>query len=242
MSSASNLQPSIFDQIQADEYEQAEATQLRTAKQKAAVGRLRLSATQLKAVEYLAILTKIPPEQIQAAAQAAGGWVEFLKRPARVKEQLLSTTPKKVELIEAAIEFGKLISQPDDSERIQIRTPADAANLLMVDMSLLEREELRVICLDTKNNVITVETVYSGSLNTTVVRVAEVLRSALIHNGAGIILVHNHPSGAVEPSLEDINVTTLIREAAEKLGISVLDHVIFGRNRYLSLKEKGMGF
>jgi len=159
-----------------------------------------------------------------------------------VKEQLLSTTPKKVELIEAAIEFGKLISQPDDSERIQIRTPADAANLLMVDMSLLEREELRVICLDTKNNVITVETVYSGSLNTTVVRVAEVLRAALIHNGAGIILVHNHPSGSVEPSLEDINVTTLIREAAEKLGISVLDHVIFGRNRYLSLKEKGMGF
>ena len=109
-------------------------------------------------------------------------------------------------------------------------------------MSLLEREQLRVIGLDTKNNVVFIDTVYSGSLNTTVVRFAEVLRMAVIMNAAGVILVHNHPSGDVSPSDEDVRVTALIRESARALDIEVMDHLIIGRNRYASLKEKGLGF
>ncbi len=242
MPPAVNLQTSIFDQIQADEYEQAEEeARQRVVQQKAALDRLRLNAEQLKAIDYLAILTKLTPGQVKEAMQAAGGFMEFLRLPKDVKRCLPHIGEKRTEIIEAAIEFAKLINLPDNSERLQIRSPADVANLLMLDMSLLEREQLRVICLDTKNHVVTIETVYSGSLNTTVVRIAEVLRMAVINNCAGIILVHNHPSGDPTPSPEDVRVTEMIKEAGEKLNITVLDHMIFGGNRYVSLKEKGLG-
>jgi DNA repair protein RadC len=99
-----------------------------------------------------------------------------------------------------------------------------------------------VIGLDTKNNVGFVDTVYSGSLNTTVVRIAEVLRMAVIMNCASIILVHNHPSGDPTPSPEDVSVTEMVKEAAGKFDITVLDHLVIGKNRYMSLKEKGLGF
>lgn len=247
--SSNPQQTSIFDQIYADEADESEQDERereereRTAQQqKAAVNNLRLSASQLKAIDHLAILAKLSPGQLKEAVQGAGGFVEFLRLPKAARKLLPHIGEKKAESIEAAIEFAKLISQPDDSGRICIRSPADAANLLMLEMSLLDREQLRVICLDTKNNVITVETVYSGSLNTTVVRIAEVLRMAVINNCASIILVHNHPSGDPTPSPEDVRVTEMIREAAEKLDITVLDHTIFGRNRYVSLKEKGLGF
>lgn len=249
-------QNSIFDQIKADEYEQAErereeqerkaqeeeAARRQAAQQQAALNNIRLSASQLKAIDHLAILARLSPAQMKEAIQAAGGFVEFLRRPLAAKKHLPHLGERRAEYIEAAIEFAKLITQPDDSERVQIRSPADAANLLMLEMSLLEREQLRVICLDTKNHVVSIETVYSGSLNTTVVRIAEVLRMAIINNCASIILVHNHPSGDPTPSPEDVKVTEMIKDAAEKLDITVLDHMIFGRNRYKSLKELGLGF
>jgi len=87
-----------------------------------------------------------------------------------------------------------------------------------------------------------VTTVYSGSLNTTVVRVAEVSREAIRSNSAGFIVVHNHPSGDPTPSPEDVRVTEMLVEAGALLDISVLDHVVIGRNRYVSLKERGLGF
>lgn len=242
MLSAAPLQPSIFDQIQADEYEETAVVHQQAAQQNAALDRLRLSAEQLKAIDHLAILTKITPAQIREAVQAAGGFTEFLRLPREAKKGLPYIGEKRAEGIEAAIEFAKLIHLPDNAERLQIRSPADVANLLMLEMGLLEREQLRVIGLDTKNHVVNVETVYSGSLNTTVVRIAEVLRMAIINNCAGIILVHNHPSGDPTPSPEDVQVTELIKDAGEKLNIAVLDHMIFGRNRYVSLKERGLGF
>ena len=241
MLSAAPLQPSIFDQIQADEAEETAVVHQQAAQQNAALERLRLSAEQLKAIDHLAILTKITPAQIREAVQAAGGFTEFLRLPREAKKGLPYIGEKRAESIEAAIEFAKLIHLPDTAERLQIRSPADVANLLMLEMGLLEREQLRVIGLDTKNHVVNVETVYSGSLNTTVVRIAEVLRMAIINNCAGIILVHNHPSGDPTPSPEDVQVTELIKDAGEKLNIAVLDHMIFGRNRYVSLKERGLG-
>lgn len=84
--------------------------------------------------------------------------------------------------------------------------------------------------------------VYSGSLNTTVVRVAEVFREAIRSNSAGIIVVHNHPSGDPTPSPEDVRVTEMLVEAGALLDINVLDHLVIGRNRYVSLKERGLGF
>jgi len=144
--------------------------------------------------------------------------------------------------IKAALELGKRLLMAAPQERPQVRSPADIANLLMLEMGLLEQEQLRAVLLDTKNFVVRVATVYSGSLNTTVVRVAEVFREAIRANCAGMIIVHNHPSGDPTPSPEDVRVTEMLVEAGALLDISVLDHLVIGRSRYVSLKERGLGF
>jgi DNA repair protein RadC len=144
--------------------------------------------------------------------------------------------------IKAALELGKRLSAASPQDRLQVRSPADVANLLMLEMGLLEQEQLRAVLLDTKNFVSRVTTVYTGSLNTTVVRVAEVFREAIRANSAGIIIVHNHPSGDPTPSPEDVRVTEMLVQAGALLDISVLDHLVIGRNRYVSMKERGLGF
>lgn len=144
--------------------------------------------------------------------------------------------------IKAALELGKRMLLTSAQERAQIRSPADGANLLMLEMGLLEHEQLRIILLDTKNYVLRVHTVYSGSLNTAVIRVGEVFREAIRANCAAIILAHNHPSGDPTPSPEDIRVTEAVVSAGELLDIRVLDHLVIGRNRFVSMKERGLGF
>ena len=127
-------------------------------------------------------------------------------------------------------------------EKPQVKSPADAANLLMAEMSLLEQEHLRVILLDSKNRLLKTVTVYVGSLNTSVVRVGELFREAIRANAAAIIVAHNHPSGDPAPSPDDVHVTEVIVQAGQLMDIDVLDHVIIGQQRYVSLKERGLGF
>jgi DNA repair protein RadC len=98
--------------------------------------------------------------------------------------------------LQASLELGRRVLQADTGEQPSIQSPADAANLLMYEMMNLTQEHLRVILLNTRNRVITVPTVYVGSLNTSVVRLAEVFKPAIVHNAAAIIVCHNHPSGA----------------------------------------------
>ena len=112
----------------------------------------------------------------------------------------------------------------------------------MMEMGLLDQEELRVVLLDTKNNVVKIARVYTGSLNTAVVRIGEIFKEPIRSNCASIILVHNHPSGDPTPSPEDISVTEQIIQAGALLGIDVLDHLIIGRNRFTSMKERRLGF
>ena len=150
--------------------------------------------------------------------------------------------PAKVTQIKAALELGRRLLVASPQERPQVRSPADAANLLMMEMSLLAQEQMRVILLDSKNRVLAIPTVYQGSLNTSLVRVAELFREAIRQNCAAIIVVHNHPSGDPTPSPEDVLVTKQIVEAGKLLDIEVLDHLVIGRQRYVSLKERGLGF
>jgi len=144
--------------------------------------------------------------------------------------------------LKAAMELGRrlLIASPED--RLQVKSPADAANLMMLEMSLLEQEHMRLILLDSKNYVLDTPTMYIGSLNTSVIRVGELFREAIRQNCAAIIVVHNHPSGDPTPSPEDVAVTELITQAGQLLDIDVLDHLIIGQQRYVSLKERGLGF
>jgi len=144
--------------------------------------------------------------------------------------------------IKAALELGRRLMATAPYERPQVRSPADVANLLMLEMGLLEQEHLRAVLLDTKNAVIRVANVYAGNLNTAVVRVGEVFREAIRANCASIIVVHNHPSGDPTPSPEDVRVTEQLVDAGHLLDIEVLDHLVIGRNRYVGLKERGLGF
>jgi DNA repair protein RadC len=148
----------------------------------------------------------------------------------------------KAAAILALFELAKRLYAQTPGQQIQIRSPSDIANFLMLEMGLLETEQLRQVLLDTKNNVLATHTVYSGSLNTAVVRVGEVFRQAIRINAAALILVHNHPSGDPTPSPEDVRVTELIYNVGKDLDIDLLDHLIFGQNRYVSLKERGLGF
>jgi DNA repair protein RadC len=148
----------------------------------------------------------------------------------------------KVAQLKAAFELGRrlLVESPD--ERPTITSPADAANLLLGEMGLLEQESMRVILLDTRNRVQAIQTVYQGSLNTTMVRVSELFREAVRANCAAIIVAHNHPSGDPSPSPEDVAITKDIVAAGKLLNIDVLDHLVIGRQRFVSLKERGLGF
>ena len=144
--------------------------------------------------------------------------------------------------LKAALELGRRLMTDTGEERPQIRSPADAANLLMLEMKDLDKEHLRLIVLDTKNRVMSTPTVYIGNLNTSVIRVGEVIREALRFNAAGAILAHNHPSGSPEPSPEDVTVTERLREAFDLVDLSLVDHLIIGDNRFVSLKERRLGF
>jgi DNA repair protein RadC len=144
--------------------------------------------------------------------------------------------------LQAALELGKRVLVAEACDKPKVTSPADAANLLMYEMMNLEQEHLRLILLDTRNQVLATPTVYIGSLNTSVVRIGELFKQALIYNAAALIAAHNHPSHDPSPSPEDVNVTRQLVQAGKLLDLEVLDHIIIGRNRYVSLKERGLGW
>jgi DNA repair protein RadC len=154
-----------------------------------------------------------------------------------------SIGPAKAAQLLAAIELGNRLAIGAPDQRPTISSPADAANLLMYRMAALEQEYLYVIQLDTRNRLIGPPAeVYHGSLNTSIIRVGEVFREAVKRNAAAVIVVHNHPSGDPSPSPEDVAVTRLFVDAGKLLDITVLDHLVIGNYRFVSLKERGLGF
>jgi len=118
----------------------------------------------------------------------------------------------------------------------------EAADLVRYEMGALEQEELRVVLLDTRNRVLGIEAIYKGSLNSSQVRVGELFKNAIRRNAASIIVVHNHPSGDPTPSPDDIALTRAITQAGKLLDVEVMDHLVIGQGRYVSLKERGLGF
>jgi len=145
--------------------------------------------------------------------------------------------------LRAALELSRLLSLPDKDNPPTISTPEDAAALMMYRMQYLEQEHMFVILLNTRNHVIgePVE-VYHGSLNSTSIRISELLRPAVRANAASIILLHNHPSGDCGPSPEDVHVTRSIVEAGKLLDVEVLDHIVTGQGVFTSMKAKRLGF
>ena len=150
--------------------------------------------------------------------------------------------PAKAVEVKAALELGRRLLASAPEQRSRVSSPADAANLLMSEMALLEQEHLRLVLLDTRNQVLATPNVYVGSLNTSVIRVGELFRHAIKENAAAMIVAHNHPSGDPSPSPEDVRVTKQIVSAGQILDVDVLDHLVIGHGRFVSLKERGLGF
>lgn len=144
--------------------------------------------------------------------------------------------------IKAALEIGRRLMASAPEEKPRVSSPADAANLLMSEMMFLEQEHLRLILLDTRNRVLGTPNIYVGSLNTSVIRIGELFRAAIKANAAAFIVAHNHPSGDPSPSPEDVNVTRQLVAAGKLLDLEVLDHIVIGHQRFVSLKERGLGF
>ena len=144
--------------------------------------------------------------------------------------------------IKAALELGRRMSALSFDEKPAIHHPQDVFELVRYEMSALSQEHLWVLLLTIRNQVLHTEKLYKGSLNASTVRVAEIFKPAIQHNAAGVILVHNHPSGDPGPSPEDVTLTRAVVEAGRLLDIKVLDHLVIGHGKYVSLKEQKMGF
>ncbi|MGB1250118.1 MAG: RadC family protein [Candidatus Promineifilaceae bacterium] len=209
---------------------------------------LQYGAQALSSAELLAIILRsgTAGQNVKYLAEALVNYFSGLPGIARASVQELQSLegigPAKAAQIKAALELGRRLMTTAPEEKPAIQSPADAANIFMTEMAFLMQEHLRVMLLDTRNRVMRVETIYKGSLNTAVVRVAEIFRPAIKDNAASIVLAHNHPSGDPSPSAEDVRMTRQVIKAGALLKIDVLDHVIIGNNRYVSLKERGLAF
>lgn len=141
--------------------------------------------------------------------------------------------------IMASIELGRRIGRLQYEDRYVIRSPEDGAKYVMDDMRFLSQEHFVCLYLNTKNQVLHRQTIFIGSLNASIVHPREVYKEAFRRSAASIICIHNHPSGDPAPSREDIEVTKRLVECGKILGIELLDHLIIGEHKYVSLKEKG---
>jgi len=150
--------------------------------------------------------------------------------------------PSKAVQIMASIELGKRVSQSlvlKEGEVERVLTPKDCFILLGNEMKYLKQEHFVVLSLDAKSRLIAKDTVFVGALNATLVHPREVFRTAVKRMAAAIICVHNHPSGDIEASNQDIMMTKLLVEAGKMMGIPIDDHVIIGGDDYSSLKAYG---
>lgn len=210
---------------------------------------LREGATALSTAELLAIIFRVGAEGENVLALANrllakyGGLGGLARAPiAELQTEHGLGGGAKIITLKAAFELGRRLAIASPADRIQIRSADDAANLLLGEMGALEQEQMRVILLDTRNHVIEIKMVYQGTLNAAHIRVAELFREAVRRSAAAIIVAHNHPSGDPSPSPEDVSITRAIIEAGKLLDIDVLDHLIIGQQRYVSLKERGLAF
>ncbi len=191
-----------------------------------ASGRPGMSATDL-ASDALARL-----DGLQGLARAAGPELQMVP----------GVGPARAAQLAAAFELGRRALAEWPSARWTIRAPRDLADRLVLQMGRLEREELRVVLLNAKNAVLGTSTVYQGNVSTALVRVGELFRDAVRQHAAGIIVVHNHPSGDPAPSPDDLHLTAEAVAAGRLLDIAVLDHLIIGHDAYVSLRDRGIAF
>lgn len=206
----------------------------------------RLGPQALSNAELLAILLRVgvPGESAvllaQRLLQKFGGLAGLHRAPFEELVNEHGIGLAKAAQIKAAIELGNRLRLEAPEERPLISSPADAAALIAYEMSAFGQEHLRVLLLDSRNRLLDIVEVYKGSVNSAQVRIGELFQAAIRRNAPAILVAHNHPSGDPTPSPEDIAITRAIVQAGKLLGIDVLDHLIIGQGRWVSLKERGL--
>lgn len=206
---------------------------------------LRQGAASLSNQELIAILLRTGTKQESVLVLANRILSSFDKiqdmKDATMEEytQVKGVGQAKAVQLLAAAEIGKRIYRKHSEGRYTIRSPEDAAAYLMTDMASLTQEHFVALFLNVKNEILHKETIFIGSLNSSIVHPRELFREAVKRSAASIICAHNHPSGNPTPSPEDIEVTKRLTEAGAVMGIELLDHIIIGDHQFISLKEKG---
>ncbi|WP_277923945.1 RadC family protein [Halobacillus yeomjeoni] len=204
-----------------------------------------LGATHLSNQELLAILLGSGTKQESVMELSQRLLIHFegigLLKDATIEEltAIRGIGIAKAVLIMAAIELGKRIQQMKPVDRYIIRSPEDGADFVMEEMRTLKQEHFICLFLNTKNQVLHRQTIFIGSLNASIVHPREVFKEAVKRSAASIICAHNHPSGDPTPSQEDIQVTRRLQECGKMIGIELLDHLVIGDRKFISLKEKG---
>ncbi|MFC7783107.1 DNA repair protein RadC [Rossellomorea sp. GCM10028870] len=206
---------------------------------------IQSGAASLSNQELLAILLRTGTKS-QSVLQLANRLLNHFDGLNLLKDASLEEITKtkgiglaKAVQIMAAVEFGRRISNLAFDDRYSIRSPEDGANYVMNDMRFLAQEHFVCLYLNTKNQVLHKQTIFIGSLNASIVHPREVFKEAFRRSAASIICIHNHPSGDPTPSREDIEVTKRLVECGRIIGIDILDHLIIGEKKFISLKEKG---
>jgi DNA repair protein RadC len=148
----------------------------------------------------------------------------------------------KAAVVLAAFELGRRAHRPDPAERPVIRSAREAAETALPRLADRDQEHFCVMLLNTRHELIGIVETSRGGLNAASVAAREVFREAVRRSAHAVILAHNHPSGNPEPSPEDVRLTAALRDAGAILGIAVLDHVVVGDGRFVSLRERGLGF
>jgi DNA repair protein RadC len=203
----------------------------------------QLGPAALSDAELLALLMQTSSiDQAQRLLVDLVGWAGLQRAALAELQRVTGIGPTRAAQLKAAIEIGRRLLLTNPEERLQIGSPADAALLLLAEMSHLEQEQLRVLCLDTKNRLQRMQTVYIGSVNSAAIRVGELFKEPVRLNSTSILVAHNHPSGQPDPSPDDVAVTRAMVQAGQLLDIEVVDHLVIGHGRYVSMRERRLGF
>lgn len=202
----------------------------------------------LSAAELLAILLRVGSARESALAQAqrlltrfdglAGIWRASIPELCTVH----GLGEAKAAQIKAALELGLRVASATAEAKPLVRTPEDIADLVLAEMSLLDHEELRVIQVDARLRMLSMQTVYVGSVHGIQIRIGELLSEAVRLKATAIVIVHNHPSGDPTPSSADGMMTRQVYDAGRLMDIELHDHIVIGGGRYVSLRNLRLGF
>jgi DNA repair protein RadC len=202
-------------------------------------------AEALSTAELLAILLRVGSRGESALRLAERLLSQFsgLAGLARARIPQLSALSgiglAKAAQIKAAFELGKRLAASVEGPRPTVGNADDAARLVMEDLRYRQQECLLAIFLDTRNQVIRIHTVSVGTLTGSPAHPREIFKEALAHGSANLIVCHNHPSGDPSPSREDVALTLRLKQAGDLMGVALLDHLIIGDGKYVSLKDAG---